>query len=261
MEVDAMKSTGMLVNALVVALTSVVTATGATFPGVVGDGKTSVYYVASTGELGILPDGHAIGIFQILSASGIFTAEAVYPPGGLFDINTATEKGWAAIPGNVIRKDFSLGVIVAPALTSKFLLNDLTMFGPRLSGQDVVRLDLVVLCCTPLIPRDANLGDHARGAHIEHIFTATGEPPMAWSNLILTSTLAPASAPSLSATGRFSWNSAGSAPGTYNWDATVSNSTGRAMASLTVRLVPESNSLNLAALAIVGLFTLWHRPH
>jgi hypothetical protein len=167
-----MRSAQSCAIATLIALTCVATATGATLPGMVGDGKPSMYYVTSTGEFGIQPDGYTSGLFLMRSAAGIFTGDAIFPPGTLFDVNTVTEKGWAVLPPHALRKDFSLGIIAASGLTAEFLFNDLTLFGPDAGLEARVRYDFVILCCTPLIPRDANLGDRTRGAQIEHLFTA-----------------------------------------------------------------------------------------
>jgi hypothetical protein len=245
-----MNSPRVLAIAMLIDLASVTTTVGRTEPGVVGDGNPSIYYVSSTGEFGVQPEGYATTVFQIYSASGIFTADAVFPPGTLFDANTANEKGWAGLLPNAIRKDFSLGVIAAAGLTTEFLLNDLTLGGPG-SFNHGPRFDLVTLCCAPLIPLDANLGDRGRGIRIEHQFMATGESPITWSNLTLTSTLGPTIAPTLSDNGQFSWNSIGSPLGSYRWDATVTNTNGSAIASLIVRLIPEPSSATLFGLAMI----------
>jgi hypothetical protein len=98
-----------------------------TVPGVVGDGRSSFYYFASTGEVGIQPDGLPVGLFDILSASGIFTADAALPPDALFATNTQFRKSWSALPANAFTTDLSLGFIASPGLTLDFLLNDLTI--------------------------------------------------------------------------------------------------------------------------------------
>jgi hypothetical protein len=117
-------------HSLPIALIVLFSNAGTTFAvirsGMVGDGRTSIYYVASIGEFGIQPDGHAIGFFEILSASGIFTAEANLPPNGLgLDFNTNDRKAWASLPANAFTDNFSLGDIAAPGLSLEFLLNDL----------------------------------------------------------------------------------------------------------------------------------------
>jgi hypothetical protein len=117
----------------------------------------------------------------------------------------------------------------------------------------------VTLCCTPLFPEDVDLGDRARDTLIEHLFSATGEPPFIWRDLVLTSNLPPAIAPTLSSNGEFGWNSADSPLGSYSWQVTVSNVTGSAMASLTVRLVPDPGAVPLLSLAAIGVIVLIHR--
>jgi MYXO-CTERM domain-containing protein len=101
--------------------------TATTVPGSVGDGMPSIYYVAPTGEFGIQSDGFPVGLFDIVSASGIFTADAVLPPDPLFTTNTQFRKSWSALPANTFITDLSLGFIATPGLTLDFLLNDLTI--------------------------------------------------------------------------------------------------------------------------------------
>jgi hypothetical protein len=148
--VTSVKSSRTFAMALLFVGSSVAASSAATVRGIAGDGHPSVYYVTATGEFGIQPDGVPIGIFEIRSESGIFTADAVFPPGTLFDINTATRKGWAALGVNAIRQDFSLGVIATSGLSTEFLLHDLTLAGPgSLEGP---RIDLVI------VPEPATIG-------------------------------------------------------------------------------------------------------
>jgi hypothetical protein len=232
----------------------------ATMPGTMGDGDASIYYVASTGELGIQADGEQIGMFDIQSASGIFTAAATMPLGGLgLEINTSSNKAWVSLVANGFMQDFSLGIIAPPNLPFDFLLNDLTALIGRGFGAEKDSSDLILLCCTPLIPRDANLGDRARGALIDHFFATTGDPPFTWSNLTLTSSLTPEIAPTLSESGQFRWNSAGSALGNYSFQATVTNATGSAIGSLTVRLVPEPATMSVPVLTLAGMLVSFWR--
>jgi hypothetical protein len=268
MEVDAMKSTGMLVNALVVALTSVVTATGATLPGTVGDGNTSIYYVASTGEFGIQPDGWTIRIFEIRSSSGIFTADAIFPPGTLFDINTSTQKGWAA-PANGIRKDFSLGVIAAPGLTLDFLLNDLRLSGPYCGCQTPI-LDLVYYAPGNMPPHgvdeEINFPAAGPGVTFTHQFAVTdAEDPasaLVWSNLrfSLDGRRDPQFQPTLSPSGMFSWDTTGSPRGIYTATAIVTDSLGyRDMALLTINTTPEPSIVAVCGVAVIALASIRRR--
>jgi hypothetical protein len=73
-----------------------------TFIGATGDGKTSIYYDPATGEIGVEPDGLPVGLFDIKSASGLFTASALLPSGGLeFDVNGPERKSWAGYQSDV----------------------------------------------------------------------------------------------------------------------------------------------------------------
>jgi hypothetical protein len=111
----------------------------------------------------------------------------------------------------------------------------------------------------PVMATDANLGDVAN-AIINHQFAATGgTPPLTWSNLTLVAgSPAPAVAPTLSSTGAFLCHTFGSQrPGTYSWNATVTDTANPAtsdLATLTLNLiVPEPATMSLIGIAMVGL--------
>jgi len=111
----------------------------------------------------------------------------------------------------------------------------------------------------PVVATDANLGDVA-DAIITHQFAATGgTAPLTWSNLSLVAgSPTPAVAPTLSSSGAFEWHTIGSTrPGTYSWNATVTDSANPAttdLATLTLNLVvPEPATMSLVGLAMVGL--------
>jgi hypothetical protein len=117
---------------------------GTTRPGVVGDGEASIAYVAVTGEMIIQPDLEPIGLFDIVSASGIFMANATLPPRGLgLDVNTANRISWAALRDNALISNFSLGMVGPSGLSQAFLLNDLTLTGSGGFGTPTLILDLV----------------------------------------------------------------------------------------------------------------------
>jgi hypothetical protein len=114
----------------------------ATVPGMVGDGMPTVFYDFATGEMGIQPDGNPIGLFDIESASSIFTADAILPPDALFTTNTQFRKSWSALPASAFESDFSLGIIAPPGLTFQFLLNNLTLIGSGGFGTPSFPMDL-----------------------------------------------------------------------------------------------------------------------
>jgi hypothetical protein len=115
-----------------------------------GDGEPSIAYYAATGEFVIQPDGERVGLFDIQSAAGIFTANATFPPGGLgLDVNRADRKSWAAFSQSAFTANFSLGVIAAPNLQQSFLLNDLTFVGSGGFGTPSFNLDLVYIFVGP----------------------------------------------------------------------------------------------------------------
>jgi hypothetical protein len=113
--------------ALTVAIASIAanSAVASTIKGAPGDNKPSVDYQGGTWK--IVTDGQSVGLFDIQSASGIFTGAANLPSGALFSENSATRKSWSALPTSAFTADFTLGNISAANLTENFLLNDLTI--------------------------------------------------------------------------------------------------------------------------------------
>jgi len=101
---------------------------------------------------------------------------------------------------------------------------------------------------------DSNLGNRIRGAVINYQFTHNPDATAAvtYGNL-QTIGGPPATAPTLSAAGALSWNSAGSPLGVYNFDVTATNSAGSDVGRLTLNLVPEPATMALMSLAVVGL--------
>src|SRR5687767_1497577 len=81
---------------LLAVLSPAITSIGATLPGSGGDGKTSIFYDPATGVFGIQPDGQSVGLFDVLSDSGVFTSSASLPNNALFLENDAHRKSWAA---------------------------------------------------------------------------------------------------------------------------------------------------------------------
>src|SRR5262245_26140994 len=98
------------------------TSAATTTIGMAGDGMTSLSYNATTGEMRIQPDQMPVGLFHILSASGILTGNATFPPGGscLLELCGPHEIAWAALPASAIGSDFSLGMVANPGLTLPF---------------------------------------------------------------------------------------------------------------------------------------------
>jgi hypothetical protein len=254
-----MKSIIQLAIAWALATVLPPTCVAATTRGAAGDGKPSISYDVQTGAFGLQPDSNPIGLFQILSASGIFTSNAILPPGGLgLDVNTANEKAWAALPAAAVNANFNLGNIAAPFLTQPFLLNDLTITVSGGLGTENVISDLVILGETsvpfPTIT-PINLGEVVPSTTImANLIAAAG--PVTWSNLT-PSAGNPAIAATLSPQGAFSWDPAGSARGPkgngvlYSWTATATNLAAQHTAvAITLRLIPEPATLQLMGLAM-----------
>jgi hypothetical protein len=125
--------------------------------GAPGDNKTSVVYDSATGNFTLQPDGQAVGLFWIRSATSIFSGMATLPGGGLgFDVNAANEKAWAALPANAVSANFNLSNIAAPGLTQDFLLGDLTIDVSGGFGTDNRLGDLVYLGDTSWTAAAAN---------------------------------------------------------------------------------------------------------
>jgi hypothetical protein len=110
----------------------------------------------------------------------------------------------------------------------------------------------------PPIVDDVNLGNRIRGTTIAHQFVASaGEEPITWGNLVVNGPGAPSNAPTLTAGGAFSWNSAGTDPlGIYTFDVTAINPLGSGVGRLTVNLVPEPATASLVGLVTTILLAL-----
>jgi hypothetical protein len=108
-------------------------------------------------------------------------------------------------------------------------------------GSDVGRLLVnLVEPPPPILPAvvDANLGNRLLGSVVNHTFTTSaGDLPITWDNLTASGPNAPANAPLLSSNGVFSWNTAGSPVGQYNFDVTATNAGGSDIGRLSLNLV------------------------
>ena len=228
-----------LLSVLSVALTS----QAATLPGSAGDGKTSIVYDPATGVFGIQADGLSVGLFDVLSESGIFTANASLPADSLFLENHESRKSWAAFQEHAFNSDFVLGGVAPAGLGYVFLLNDLTLTGSGGLGTENRNLDLVYLGETPpLVPpvvHDVDLGDRlGRSSGIDHTFmSAAGDTRITWSNLAVSGPGTPLHAPVLSPDGTFSWTPHGSPLGLYNFEVTATNAGGSDVGRLSVNLI------------------------
>jgi hypothetical protein len=234
-----------------------------TFPGTVGDDKPSMAYVAATGEIIIQPDREPIGLFQILSASGIFTANATLPPSPLeIEANTTHEKAWLTFHTSALIEDFSLGVIAPSGLANDFALNDFTINGSGGFGTATLLLDFVYYGPSNTPPRGTDARVHfpaaGPGVTFTHQFGATDtqDPASAldWSGLQFSTDgpVNPKLRPTLSPTGLFSWNTTGSPRGSYLATAIVSDSGGyRDMVVLTINTIPEPATVAMCGLAII----------
>jgi len=267
----------MLRNTFLAVLTVLAVAAvsqAATTAGAEGDGKTSISYDSATGAFGIQPDGQPVGLFEILSATNIFTnaAAGTLPPGGLgFDVKAAGQMAWAALPASAITANHNLGVIAAPGLTQAFLLNDLTLTVSGGFGTDNVLSNLVCLgtACGGgggLVPdiTPVAVGEYESTAIITRDLVASNGP-ITWSALTPTAGT-PAMAATLTPAGVFSWDPAGSRRGPkgngvqYSWTATATNSAGADTGvAITLSLIPEPATVSLLGLAIVGFVGLFRR--
>jgi hypothetical protein len=138
-----MKDVSSFLIALAVLIVQVTCSMAVTTQGSIGDGRTSLAYFTDTGEMVVQPDGVFVGLFDIVSASGIFTADANLPANALVTINTQSRKSWSALNSFAFDTDFSLGLISPPGLSLDFLLNDLTVFASGGFGTPTRDLDLV----------------------------------------------------------------------------------------------------------------------
>ena len=109
----------------------------------------------------------------------------------------------------------------------------------------------------PLIPVDVDLGNQPRGSLIDHTFTVSASAgDVTWSDLVVKGPGTPAIAPSISADGRFTWDSTNSPLGTWTFDATVRDQFGPAVGHLSINLVvpePTSSVLAFLAIAVCGI--------
>jgi hypothetical protein len=113
---------------------------------------------------------------------------------------------------------------------------------------------------------DRNLGDRPQGSYVQHRFTTLiGDRPVTWGNLSVGGPGAPAIAPTLTSDGMFSWNSATSPPGLYNFDVTATNQWGTDVGRLAVNLLPVPVPVfyvsNQSAQAAPGLLDLSIPPN
>jgi hypothetical protein len=90
----------------------------------------------------------------------------------------------------------------------------------------------------PPVVADARLGDRAQGSLINHtLMTLAGDTPITWSNLLVSGPGPPVHAPNLSPNGEFTWNTAGSPLGLYDFDVTATNAVGSDVGRLSLNLV------------------------
>jgi hypothetical protein len=254
--------------AVLTVLAAAASVQAATTLGAAGDGKSSVAYDSATGVFSIQPDSQPVGLFDIMSASGIFNATpATMPPGSLgFDVNSATRKSWAALSVSAINANHSLGAIAAPGLTQAFLLGDLTVtmsggFGTNNRDGDLVYVGGAVGPDIQLV----NLGEYLSTNAITQQLNAANGAGGTWSALT-SSAGNPSQAASLSPAGVFTWNPLGSQRGpkgngvVYSWRATVTTAGGTDTdVALTLSLIPEPATVSLIGLAMIGLVGLVRR--
>ena len=138
-----MKSIRTLAIILAVIAVNVSTSTATTTPGNVNDGKYSISYVSTTGQMIVQPDGQPVGFFEITSASGILRTSAVFPPNAIDTTLTPNEIQWAALPSNAFITDHSLGFVASSGLSLDFLLNDLVLLAGGGFGHPTFDADLV----------------------------------------------------------------------------------------------------------------------
>jgi hypothetical protein len=260
-----------LLSVLIVLAVATVSQATAT-PGAPGDGKTSLAYDRPTGAWTLEADGLPICLFQIDSASGIFTnaAAATLPPGGIgFDVKSPNQVAWAALQASAIpgTGTHNLGMISATNLEQSFLLNDLTLLVSGGFGTDNRSLDLIVTGGGTTNPPNISLvdvGEYEGLGPITQQLTASGTGNT-WSALMAT-TGSPSMAATLTPEGLFSWNPAGSARGpkgngvAYAWTATVTNADGTDTdVAVRLSLIPEPATMSLVGLAMVALAGLFRR--
>jgi hypothetical protein len=109
---------------------------------------------------------------------------------------------------------------------------------------------------------DAAIGDRIQGNQVSHQFTTSaGSPAPTWGSLTpVAGNPTPATPPTLTAGGLFTWDSRQSPYGSYAWDVTATNATGSDVGRLSITLiVPEPATISLVGLMLVGLVSLGAR--
>ncbi len=110
--------------------------------GLRGDGRTSLLYDASTGELGVAaPAGMELTSINIDSAAGVFTGQPAQNLGGSFD-NDADNNIFKATFGSSFGS-LSFGNVAQPGLSEQFVLADLTVVGSLAGGGALGTVDLI----------------------------------------------------------------------------------------------------------------------
>jgi hypothetical protein len=113
--------------------------------GILGDGRTSVTYNPSTGEIGVdAPANAGLTSINIGSASRAFTGPGPKMNlGGDFDIWTA-ENVFKATFGSQFGS-LSFGSLAASGLSEQFVLSDLTVDGSLAAGGGLGDVDLIYI--------------------------------------------------------------------------------------------------------------------
>lgn len=232
-------------------------------PGVtltIDSGPTRVLYNPFTGAVSIDPNGLSVGVFQLISSSGVFTgAPAILPSGGLFSVDADREVGSLFSPATL--ELIELGPIAAAGLPHDFLLQDLTILrgsgGLGTPNRDFELARQVFLHGSPPFSID-DVATAVVGAMISYSFLAEDDIDLAedltWSNLVFTGPAVPNLEPVLSPAGLFEWNTKGSLSGQYMAMATVTDSDDQSSAAmLSISLIPEPSSVLLALFIAAGI--------
>ena len=110
--------------------------------GQTGDGQASVIYVARTGEIKVdAPVDTELTSINIMSAAGIFTADASVNVGGRFDVDS-DDTIFKATFGSSFGS-LSFGNVAIPDLEEAFVLSDLTVVGSLAGGGGLGEVDLI----------------------------------------------------------------------------------------------------------------------